>query len=837
MERVKVFGMLVLILLMLCAFPCVSAFASWQDYGNSICTATGTQDNPQITSDGAGGAIITWQDSRTGNVDIYAQRVDVSGNVMWTPDGVVVCMAMNNQYEPQIISDGTGGAIFAWYDLRSGASDIYAQRVNASGIMLWGLDGHPISTAPDNQWHPRLVPDGSGGAIITWQDIRTSTSRDIYAQRVDSLGLCLWVANGVSIRSNVGPEDNLPSIAADNMGGAIVCYCDQSYDVYAQRVDSMGTVQWRPGGVPICTAHGNQWNPQIISDGAGGGIITWLDNRGFDESPPSDVDIYAQRITSTGVILWVYDGAAVCRSSGSQQSPQITTDGQGGAVIAWVDPGLSAYAGDIHVQRIDSSGTALWATNGTNLCEAGGVQSSPRLSLSYSGNVIVTWKDARSGTYDIYALLAEHSKFTAAPSIAFVRDIPNDQGGSVALAWNHSNCDIVRGAVTYYSVWRALPAGIVSSIAETYGSSVTSDITEESTGARVRVTSNGMTQYYWELIGKVDAHRFSSYSLRAPTLFDSTSASGAYHSFLVSAHTSDPLMYWDSAPDSGYSVDNLAPDPPRLVSGRCVSGLGLLLSWSPNSEQDLSHYAIYKGLDSTFVPSEVSLIGTAADTSFVDGSYNLAVRVYYKLTAVDIHENQSRWTMWVGEGGPTVIYSPELAAGVNERGIKITWNALPGATGYQLYERKETEGAYVRITETSILPGPSTYVYVLSEYPEVTTYFMLSVLVPGGIEMRYGPVVVYPLRTAIVSCSPNPFSLSTQVQYSVASNIAGSLRIYDVTGRLVKTLHEGALARGTRSIVWDGSTDAGVRAAAGIYLLRFETEGFVESRKLALTRE
>jgi hypothetical protein len=53
----------------------------------------------------------------------------------------------------------------------------------------------------------------------------------------------------------------------------------------------------------------------------------------------------------------------------------------------------------------------------------------------------------------------------------------------------------------------------------------------------------------------------------------------------------------------------------------------------------------------------------------------------------------------------------------------------------------------------------------------------------------------------------------------------------------VKTLHEGVLARGTRSIVWDGSTDAGVRAAAGIYLLRFETEGFVESRKLVLTRQ
>src|SRR5688572_8257882 len=77
------------------------AYAQWSSnpaVNNAICTAVDNQSNPTITSDGSGGAIITWLDFRGGTFyDIYAQRIDASGAVRWTSDGVAICTAVGDQ--------------------------------------------------------------------------------------------------------------------------------------------------------------------------------------------------------------------------------------------------------------------------------------------------------------------------------------------------------------------------------------------------------------------------------------------------------------------------------------------------------------------------------------------------------------------------------------------------------------------------------------------------------------------------------------------------------------------------------------------------------------------
>ena len=100
------------------------ARAGWPHDPNSgnvpLCTAANQQYSSTIVSDGAGGAIVTWYDIRSGNYDIYAQRVNAAGVPQWTANGVALCTAANNQYSPTIVSDGAGGAIVTWYDYRSG---------------------------------------------------------------------------------------------------------------------------------------------------------------------------------------------------------------------------------------------------------------------------------------------------------------------------------------------------------------------------------------------------------------------------------------------------------------------------------------------------------------------------------------------------------------------------------------------------------------------------------------------------------------------------------------------------------------------------------------------
>ncbi len=179
--------------------------AAWPHDPNNgnvpLCSAANDQTYPTIVSDGAGGAIVTWQDLRSGTgTDIYAQRVSAAGVTQWLADGVALCTTPAYQYAPVIVSDGAGGAIVTWYDYRNGNWDIYAQRVSAAGVPQWTTDGVALCTAARDQTSPSIVPDGAGGAIVTWQDLRNG-NYDIYAQRVSAAGAPQWTADGVALCS------------------------------------------------------------------------------------------------------------------------------------------------------------------------------------------------------------------------------------------------------------------------------------------------------------------------------------------------------------------------------------------------------------------------------------------------------------------------------------------------------------------------------------------------------------------------------------------------------------------------------------------------------------
>ncbi|MFA5771744.1 MAG: hypothetical protein WC974_03330, partial [Thermoplasmata archaeon] len=391
----------------------------------------------QLVSDGLGGAIITWQDYRgASNYDIYAQRINSTGAVQWTADGVAISTATNNQQYPQLVSDGLGGAIITWQDYRGASNyDIYAQRINSTGAVQWTADGVAISTATNNQQYPQLVSDGLGGAIITWQDYRGASNYDIYAQRINSTGAVQWTANGTAICAATGIQSG-PQLASDGLGGAIITWKDERslYNIYAQRINSAGTVQWTANGVAISTASGDKYNPQIASDGLGGAIITWQDYR----SGPSA--IYAQRINSTGAVQWTANGTVICAVTGGQSSPQIVSDGSGSAIITWEDYRSSSDY-DVYAQRINSAGTVQWTADGVAISTASAEQSSPQLVSDGSGGAIITWKDSRSSNYDIYAqIVYSDGTFPTLPSAPSITTVAyTDTDGNYTINWSASN--------------------------------------------------------------------------------------------------------------------------------------------------------------------------------------------------------------------------------------------------------------------------------------------------------------------------------------------------------------------------------------------------------------
>jgi hypothetical protein len=375
--------------------------AAWSVDGNVISAASNLQTSAEIIADGAGGAIIVWSDDRNGNTDIYAQRINSAGAVQWTPDGVALCTAAFTQSFPAIVPDGAGGAIVTWQDFRSTLTyDLYAQRINAAGAVQWLANGVVVSTSSGNQTNPAMCADGAGGAIITWQDDRLSNS-DILTQRLNSSGVVQWPIAGVFI-CNASNDQINPTLTTDGAGGAIISWQDGRFptniDIYARRVDSVGSVLWTANGNVICSAVNHQFSPLTVSDGAGGAVITWSDGRVSTFSS----DIYAQRVNNAGSLQWVANGVALCTAANDQFVQMVTTDGAGGVIAAWRDRRSGAY--DVYARRIDVTGTVLWSPDGVAICTAGDEQGLPAIAADGAGGAVVTWPDNRSLTsFDIYA--------------------------------------------------------------------------------------------------------------------------------------------------------------------------------------------------------------------------------------------------------------------------------------------------------------------------------------------------------------------------------------------------------------------------------------------------
>lgn len=368
----------------------------WATDGVTLSTSVGQMSYPILAGDGASGAFVVWSESRDEDfTDIYAQHVDGGGNLEWGPTGTLVCAAAMGQFATSIIPDGSGGAIVSWLDGRDDQFAVYVQKVAASGERLWG-NGIALSSASlGGAYFIGMIADGSGGAILTWEDSR-NYFWDIFVQRIDTEGNILWTPHGVQLTSDFESQAS-PWIVSDGGDGAIVVWedaRDDRMDLYAQRVDGTGTPQWIDEGVPVCTAEGTQNDVRLISDGEGGAIITWDDRR----PGANGQDVYAQRIDASGASLWTMDGVPVCDATEDQYHPSPVSDGAGGAIIWWID---QRSPSGTYAQRLNTAGTRMWGSVGIPVSFAYNGYAVRGTSDGLSGAILV-WSQGPGESADIF---------------------------------------------------------------------------------------------------------------------------------------------------------------------------------------------------------------------------------------------------------------------------------------------------------------------------------------------------------------------------------------------------------------------------------------------------
>src|SRR5439155_8179512 len=167
----------------------------------------------------------------------------------------------------------------------------------------WPANGAPVSVFPCDEVPTSAIADGAGGMFLFWNDNRTCGRSDAYLQRITGSGAVApgWPDQGLPVCSLFGGQSG-PTAVSDGASGVIVVWMDSrsgTARLFAERIGPGGTRLWAPQGVPVCDATGSQVGYDVLSDGAAGVFVAWMDTRRglVDDTPHHHplFDLYAQR--------------------------------------------------------------------------------------------------------------------------------------------------------------------------------------------------------------------------------------------------------------------------------------------------------------------------------------------------------------------------------------------------------------------------------------------------------------------------------------------------------------------------------------------------------------
>ncbi|MCJ7556708.1 MAG: hypothetical protein MUP90_07315, partial [Gammaproteobacteria bacterium] len=447
-----------------------------------IVSDPANQHQHSMTTDGAGGAIVAWRDTRvplTGTVSvwweqetvIYAQRVLSSGKILWAVDGIPVVdltrpisQVFYLHSQPAVVADGVGGALIGFLNDAGDFPGVYVQRINQSGEIVWRdryRYGHEIANVYQDLMDTLVMAgDGAEGAIVVW-GLYTDKGGRLYAQRVGKSGDKLWESS-VPLFTNFQNDTAFdPRVVSDGLGGAIIVWRDYrnsaAAGVYAQRLNKDGDKLWGVNGVPVAVIASDDvlFKPQVAveSDGSGGAFITW------DSKAANQTKVYAQYLDENGDQHWP---ASVLLSDHTEpgstvdsSQPVIARDGSGGVYVVW----RRHSPVSVRAQRVSPDGTLLWGdthTRGVNLSSDSAYMSADNISVvsDGEGGAFAAWECGYSDGTNIYHnLCVQHLHQTggilcgaAGVEIAPVREA----GTGLALVQSQT-----QGAI---AAWKDLPA-------------------------------------------------------------------------------------------------------------------------------------------------------------------------------------------------------------------------------------------------------------------------------------------------------------------------------------------------------------------------------------------
>jgi hypothetical protein len=171
--------------------------------------------------------------------------------------------------------------------------------------------------------------------------------------------------------------------------------------------------------------------------------------------------------------------------------------------------------------------------------------------------------------------------------------------------------------------------------------------------------------------------------------------------------------------------------------------------------------------------------------------------------------------------------------------VEVTWNLYdaPAEVAFNI-ARREGCGVYATVDGAEIVRRGEEFAYLdFDTKPGVVYWYRVNVVEEGAVTTFFETSITTPsMGLTLDQNRPNPFNPATEITYSVDRDGRVRLAVYDVGGRLIRTLVDRPMPAGTHSADWDGRDDGGRAVASGVYFYRLQVGKRTLTRKALLLK-
>ena len=359
---------------------------------------------PQVGATSDGGVYIAW--ITDGNYHVYIQKMDELGIPQFGESGLLISDNQNASwiavYHLNIVVDSEDNAILSTVDQRTGTWEVYMWKISPTGSMLWDSDGLAITNSSTSNMSPRLTLLEDNSIIVTCGH----NDGDILFQKISSDGDLLW-GEGIVKQDNSRYLVSPQSIVDDN-GHIIFQWLRQSSgwpiysEIFIQKYDINGDSIWAEPVLivgPTSFPMGN-FLQEIHSAPSGGSYIAWTELSGNVQNA------IVESIANDGSPLWNGGLDLSENSSHFRISPSLEISENSAQIMAvWKETNGSQSQRGITAQRLDSTGTRLWGSNGTPVVDMNSNYDYLDISISkFDEDLIITYLEQSPNMVgDIYS--------------------------------------------------------------------------------------------------------------------------------------------------------------------------------------------------------------------------------------------------------------------------------------------------------------------------------------------------------------------------------------------------------------------------------------------------